>query len=78
MLKIDFYANVPQSILQELALYGEFTINETLRYFGRIYGMDSESIKTQADFLIDFLDLSKCNSFIRNMRLVCRICLAAP
>jgi len=42
---------------QELALYGEFSIVETLQYFGRIYGMSSKEIITEMEFLLKFLDL---------------------
>ena len=42
---------------QELALYGEFTIKETLQYFGRIYNLPKAFIKYQIDFLSTLLDL---------------------
>nr|XP_045625785.1 ABC transporter G family member 20-like [Procambarus clarkii] len=42
---------------QELALYQEFTILETLRYFGRIHQMNSKSISEKSKFLVNFLDL---------------------
>jgi ABC-type multidrug transport system ATPase subunit len=38
-------------------LFGEFTVRETLQYFGRIYGMPSEEVKAQTKFLIQLLDL---------------------
>lgn len=50
---------------QDLALYGEFTIKETLLYFGHIYGMDRESIRDRTKFLIDFLDLPRNDHLIR-------------
>ena len=54
---------------QELALYGEFTICETLYYFGRVHGMDKKTIETQIDFLMDFLELSSCaDEFVRKLR----------
>uniref|UniRef100_A0A1I8GMR1 ABC transporter domain-containing protein n=1 Tax=Macrostomum lignano TaxID=282301 RepID=A0A1I8GMR1_9PLAT len=43
--------------LQDLALYQEFTISETLFYFGRIFGMDSVEIRARVDFLVDLLKL---------------------
>lgn len=52
---------------QELALYGEFTIMESLQYFGRIYGMDKASVKKQSAFLLDFLDLPKKNRMVRTL-----------
>ncbi|KAK8406150.1 hypothetical protein O3P69_007102 [Scylla paramamosain] len=42
---------------QELALYQEFTILETLHYFGRIHQMSSGHITRRTGFLITFLDL---------------------
>uniref|UniRef100_A0A1I8GLS2 ABC transporter domain-containing protein n=1 Tax=Macrostomum lignano TaxID=282301 RepID=A0A1I8GLS2_9PLAT len=52
---------VPGSLIgympQDLALYQEFTISETLFYFGRIFGMDSAEIKARVDFLVNLLKL---------------------
>nr|QST15012.1 ABCH-like protein [Diaphanosoma celebensis] len=42
---------------QELALYGEFTIRETLEYFGRIYRLPHTFVKSQMEFLFKLLDL---------------------
>jgi len=42
---------------QELALFGEFNIEETLRYFSRIFGMSEERFQARLDFLFSFLDL---------------------
>nr|XP_053640391.1 ABC transporter G family member 20-like [Cherax quadricarinatus] len=42
---------------QELALYQEFTIVETLRYFGMIHQMGSKRISERTKFLVTFLDL---------------------
>ena len=44
---------------QELAIYNEFTLSETLSYFGRIFNMSSEKIRARTEFLIEFLDLPK-------------------
>jgi len=53
---------------QEIALYGEFTIRETLLYFGRIHGMQKKAIKTQIEFLLDLLELSNLtDEFVRNL-----------
>ncbi|KAA8583529.1 hypothetical protein FQN60_014737 [Etheostoma spectabile] len=54
---------------QELALYREFTIGNTLTFFGRIHGLTSKETKTRMDFLIDFLDLPQKDSLVRNLRL---------
>ena len=55
-------------ISQELALYGEFTICETLHYFGRIYAMKKGEIDKQMEFLTELLNLPKCGSLIRKLR----------
>ncbi|XP_034753295.1 ABC transporter G family member 23 isoform X1 [Etheostoma cragini] len=52
---------------QELALYREFTIGNTLTFFGRIHGLTSKETKTRMDFLIDFLDLPQKDSLVRNL-----------
>ena len=53
---------------QELALYNEFTIAETLSYFGYIFGMSNNRIRERTNFLIEFLDLpSNSKRLIREM-----------
>ena len=52
---------------QELALYSEFTLRETLNYFGHIFGMDSIKINERTEFLIEFLDLPKGKRLIREL-----------
>lgn len=42
---------------QEIALVEEFSIKETIYYFGRIYGMSSERIRDRFKLLMDLLDL---------------------
>ena len=53
---------------QELALYTEFTIQETCQYFGRIYKMSSREIKTQMEFLTSLLDLPPSHRTIGTLR----------
>ena len=43
---------------QELALYSEFTVRETVSYFGKLYAMSKESIVERSHFLIRFLHLT--------------------
>uniref|UniRef100_A0A3Q1IFP6 Uncharacterized protein n=1 Tax=Anabas testudineus TaxID=64144 RepID=A0A3Q1IFP6_ANATE len=52
---------------QELALYNEFTISDTLTFFGRIHGLTSKETQARMNFLIDFLDLPQKNSLVRNL-----------
>jgi ABC-type multidrug transport system ATPase subunit len=52
---------------QEIALYNEFNIKETLIYFGLLHNMKMNAIKERSGFLIDFLDLPDKNRMIRNL-----------
>ena len=42
---------------QELSLFLEFTIEESLLYFGRLYGLSTKAIENRTDFLLEFLKL---------------------
>uniref|UniRef100_A0A6G1SPG5 ABC transporter G family member 20 n=1 Tax=Aceria tosichella TaxID=561515 RepID=A0A6G1SPG5_9ACAR len=44
---------------QELSIYEEFTIHETLAYFGRINGMQAGLLRARIEFLLSFLNLPK-------------------
>lgn len=52
---------------QELALYGEFTIKETLQYFGRIYRLKADFVLSQMEFLCNLLDLPSGSRFINSL-----------
>ncbi|KAM3863335.1 ABC transporter G family member 23 [Diretmus argenteus] len=52
---------------QDLALYNEFTISDTLTFFGRIHGLTSKDTRARMDFLIDFLNLPQKHSLVRNL-----------
>ncbi|CAH1188668.1 unnamed protein product [Phyllotreta striolata] len=52
---------------QEIALYGEFTIKETMMYFGWIFGMESREINERLQFLLNFLDLPSQNRMVKNL-----------
>ncbi|XP_071959119.1 ABC transporter G family member 20-like [Antedon mediterranea] len=52
---------------QETALYGEFSIKETMKYFGILHGMKSDEIVKQRDFLIDLLRLPPAKSIVGNL-----------
>lgn len=55
---------------QEIALYGEFTIRETMMYFGWIFGMCTAEIVERLRFLLQFLDLPSQNRLVKNLRQV--------
>uniref|UniRef100_A0A6Q2Z4G9 ABC transporter domain-containing protein n=1 Tax=Esox lucius TaxID=8010 RepID=A0A6Q2Z4G9_ESOLU len=52
---------------QDLALYNEFTISDTLTFFGRIHGLSSKETRARMDFLVDFLDLPQKTKLVRNL-----------
>jgi ABC-type multidrug transport system ATPase subunit len=52
---------------QELALYGEFTIKETLQYFGRIYNLPAAFVKSQMEFLFNLLDLPPGHRYVKTL-----------
>ena len=52
---------------QELALYGEFTIKETLEYFGRIYKLSNAYVKSQTEFLFKLFDLPPGHRFVKTL-----------
>lgn len=53
---------------QEVALNKEFTIRESLYYFGWINGMSTKQINSKVDFLINFLMLPSADRHIKNLR----------
>lgn len=52
---------------QELALFPDFTIKETLRYFGQLYRMSSKEIKARTKFLITLLHLPEKNRLVSQL-----------
>ena len=52
---------------QEIALYGEFTIEETIIFFGRIAGVSSKSIKEKYLHLSKLLQLPRNSNKIREL-----------
>lgn len=52
---------------QEIALYGEFSIKETMIYFGWIFEMDTAEIMERLQFLLKFLDLPSQNRLVKNL-----------
>ncbi|XP_063228570.1 ABC transporter G family member 20-like isoform X2 [Bacillus rossius redtenbacheri] len=52
---------------QEIALYGEFSIKETMCYFGWIFSMSTQEILERLQFLLNFLDLPGENRLVKNL-----------
>ncbi|XP_067007499.1 ABC transporter G family member 23 [Anabrus simplex] len=52
---------------QELALYGEFSIRETLLYYGWVNGMTTKEVDEKLEFLINLLMLPPANRFVKNL-----------
>nr|QUF59474.1 ATP-binding cassette transporter Abch-like1 [Brachionus angularis] len=52
---------------QEVALYNEFDINETLIYFGLLHNMPRKDTEARRDFLIEFLDLPPKEKLVKNL-----------
>lgn len=52
---------------QELALFPDFTIEETLNYFGRLYHLKDKVIRDRTEFLLKFLDLPDKRRLVGNL-----------
>lgn len=53
---------------QEITLYDDLTVKETLQYFGALFGMSDAQVDERSDFLIDFLGLSDLEKrLVRNL-----------
>lgn len=50
-----------------MALYGEFTLRETLMYFGWIAGMQTAEIDEKIDFLMQLLQLPSVTRFVKSL-----------
>lgn len=50
---------------QEMALIPEFTVRESIHFYGILYGMDKEKIDERIDFLCDLLDLQDDGKLVR-------------
>ncbi len=58
----------PHSPPQELALFMEFSIGDTLRYFGHLMRMTSADVAERTAFLIQFLNLPERTRLIKQLR----------
>ena len=52
---------------QEIALFPDFTIEETLTYFARLFNMTHKSIQERIKFLLAFLDLPDKTRLVGNL-----------
>lgn len=52
---------------QDLALFTTFTISEVLFYFGRLYGMDPQSIRNNIQHFISLLNLPSKNRLVSKL-----------
>eukprot|EP00731_Ephydatia_muelleri_P031186 Em0022g700a len=52
---------------QESALYGDFTMMETMYYFGLLHGMSLKEIKIRGKFLLELLELPAGNKLIAKL-----------
>ncbi|ODM94399.1 ABC transporter G family member 23, partial [Orchesella cincta] len=52
---------------QDLCLYEYLTAVETLKYFGQIYGMDSNTIEESIHFLIKLLNLGDVTNVVSTL-----------
>ncbi|XP_065349874.1 ABC transporter G family member 23-like [Cloeon dipterum] len=52
---------------QEIALYGEFSIQETMMYFGWIMGLSTEKVDERLSFLLKFLELPSRHRLVKTL-----------
>nr|CAD7455720.1 unnamed protein product [Timema tahoe] len=52
---------------QELALYGEFSIQETLVYYGWVAGKQKKDVEEKIEFLLKFLLLPPADRFVKTL-----------
>lgn len=52
---------------QEVTLYDDLTIDETLTYFGALCGMSAERLKERSTFLLTFLALPEPHRLVRHL-----------
>lgn len=64
-------SNIPGPIIgympQEISLFPDFTIEETLLFFSKLYRLDSSRARDRVDFLVDFLELPEKKRMVANL-----------
>lgn len=53
---------------QDITLYNEFNISETIEFFGMLHNMSKNYIKERKNFLLEFLKLPPSDKLIRKLR----------
>lgn len=64
-------SNIPGPIIgympQEISLFPDFTIEETLLFFSNLYRLDRRRAKDRVEFLVDFLELPDKRRMVANL-----------
>lgn len=64
-------SNIPGPIIgympQEISLFPDFTIEETLLFFSNLYRLDKRRAKDRVEFLVDFLELPDKKRMVANL-----------
>ena len=64
-------SNIPGPIIgympQEISLFPDFSIEETLMYFSKLYRLDPNRAADRIDFLVDFLELPDKRRMVANL-----------
>jgi len=64
-------SNIPGPIIgympQEISLFPDFSIEETLLYFSKLYRLDPSRAADRIDFLVDFLELPDKKRMVANL-----------
>lgn len=68
--RIDWRARA--RVFQELALYDEFNIQETLHYFGSLYEMSHDDIKDKGEKLMNVMEIPSATAQFGSMRYATR------
>lgn len=65
------HSNIPGPIIgympQEISLFPDFTIEETLLFFSNLYRLDKRRAKDRMEFLVDFLELPDKKRMVANL-----------
>jgi len=64
-------SNIPGPIIgympQEISLFPDFSIEETLLFFSKLYRLDTSRARDRVDFLVDFLELPDKKRMVANL-----------